>query len=179
MHLNRFRRIGGAASALIAFAILLPCVTSVQAQQRYYDGRYHEYTDNGRYRDYHENSRFGERYAYDVFRIATDRGYDTGFDRGTDDAKRHKNPNPGRSSHFRDGDSGYHKEYGDIEAYRHAYREGFHKGYATAYRKYHDYYYGRDSHYDRDSYYGRDRSYGRDYSYNRESDYRRDNDYRR
>ena len=155
MHLDRLKKVGCAVFALMTLLAGLNAGSgTVRAQQGYYDGRYHEYS-YGRSREYRENGRFGERYADDVFRLATDRGYDTGFDRGTDDAKRHKAPNPNRSSHYRDGDSGYHDEFGDIEAYRRAYRDGFRHGYANAYRKYHDIYYGHESYYrdlyDRDS----------------------------
>jgi len=68
-----------------------------------------------------------------VYRIASDRGYQAGLDRGAEDARNHRRYDPNNSQHYRDGDSGYHSQYGSIQAYRAAYREGFRRGYAQGY----------------------------------------------
>lgn len=69
-------------------------------------------------------------------RIAEQRGYATGLDRGRDDGRTHRSFNPANSSHYRDGDSGYRSEYGSREAYRQAYRAAFRRGYEVGYREY-------------------------------------------
>ncbi len=84
---------------------------------------------------YPDNSgRYGSARA-----IAEQRGYATGLDRGRDDARDHRSYNPNNSSHYRDGDSGYHSEYGSKDAYRAAYRDGFRRGYAAGYREFSGY----------------------------------------
>ena len=50
------------------------------------------------------------------------RGYRDGLDRGQEDARDRRSPNPNNSSHYRDGNS--------------AYRDGFRRGYAVGYRQY-------------------------------------------
>ena len=50
------------------------------------------------------------------------RGYSDGLDRGQEDARDRRSPNPNNSSHFRSGNS--------------AYREGFVRGYQVGYRQY-------------------------------------------
>src|SRR5258708_9187832 len=69
-------------------------------------------------------------------RIAEQRGYATGLDRGRDDDRNHRSFNPANSSHYRDGDSGYRSEYGSREAYRQGYRAAFRRGYEIGYREY-------------------------------------------
>jgi hypothetical protein len=50
------------------------------------------------------------------------KGYRDGLDRGQEDARDRRSPNPNNSSHFRSGNS--------------AYREGFARGYQVGYRQY-------------------------------------------
>jgi hypothetical protein len=50
------------------------------------------------------------------------RGYRDGLDRGQEDARSGRSPNPNNSSHYRSGDS--------------AYRDGFRRGYAVGFRQF-------------------------------------------
>ena len=84
--------------------------------------------DDDRYRRYGGLSREGRR-------AAQDNGYRTGLDRGGDDGRSHSSYDPNRSEHYRDGDSGYHSEYGSKEAYRETYRAAFRRGYDQGYRR--------------------------------------------
>jgi hypothetical protein len=79
------------------------------------------------------------QYRREGQKIAFDKGYRTGLDKGDDDARHHRNPDPERSSHYRNADDGYHHEYGPKEEYRESYREGFRQGYSEAYRSYRHY----------------------------------------
>jgi len=92
----------------------------------------------------HAQSDYSYRYDRQQFRhegqkIAYDKGYRTGLDRGDDDVRHHRSPDPDRSSHYRNADDGYHREYGPKEEYRESYRDGFRQGYSEAYRRYRRY----------------------------------------
>jgi hypothetical protein len=76
-------------------------------------------------------------HAYsDAQRIAQENGHRTGLEKGLDDGRHSRSFNPERSSHYRDGDAGYHKEYGLKEDYRIAYRQAFVSGYTEGFREY-------------------------------------------
>ena len=105
------RTIGGVTAALVLLGAGAPADGTAQAQFRRYDRSY-------------------------VYRIASDRGFQAGLDRGAEDARNHRRYDPNNSQHYRDGDSGYHSQYGIIQAYRAAYREGFRRGYAQGYGRY-------------------------------------------
>ena len=81
------------------------------------------------------SSAYGQ-YRREGQKIAFDKGYRTGLDRGDDDARHHRTPDPDRSSKYRNADDGYHHEYGPKEEYRESYRDGFRQGYNEAYRNY-------------------------------------------
>jgi hypothetical protein len=85
--------------------------------------------------------RSGGGYAYR--NIAGQNGYSAGLKRGADDARRGRSYNPNNPSQYRKGDNGYHSEYGNKDAYRAAYRDGFLRGYEQAYRQSAGYGYGR------------------------------------
>lgn len=73
-------------------------------------------------------------------RVAQERGYSTGLDRGRSDAERRRSFNPANHGTYRDGDSGHRSEYGSKEAYRLVYREAYRQGYEQGYRQYVGYY---------------------------------------
>jgi hypothetical protein len=77
--------------------------------------------------------RFG-RYNYGT-RIAFDKGYQDGLQKGRDDAHGHRDADPVRHSWYRSGTRGYDNDYGSKERYRNTYRDGFEQGYMTAYRR--------------------------------------------
>ena len=77
-----------------------------------------------------------QRPYYESRRIAHDNGYREGVKEGEKDA-RSRDPFEFRDEgDWRDGDSGYHRSYGDRNAYRQVFRSGFEAGYADGYRRY-------------------------------------------
>jgi hypothetical protein len=62
-------------------------------------------------------------------------GYDEGRSAGANDARRNHRFDYSRYSDYRDADNGY-RGYGDRNAYRTLYREGFVAGYNDGYRRY-------------------------------------------
>ena len=63
------------------------------------------------------------------------RGYDEGRALGETDARRHRSFDHTRHGHYRDADAGY-RGYGDLNAYRVLFRQGFAAGYNDGYRRY-------------------------------------------
>jgi hypothetical protein len=119
-------------------------------QDRYRDRDGNGGSDNAGYHDDHYNRGLGisirieqriagdfPDHAYsDAQRIAQENGHRTGLEKGLDDGRHSRSFNPERSSHYRDGDAGYHKEYGLKEDYRIAYRQAFVNGYTEGFREY-------------------------------------------
>jgi hypothetical protein len=62
-------------------------------------------------------------------------GYDEGRDRGEDDARRRRPYDYARHGAYRDADDGY-RGYGDRNAYRSVFRQGFVAGYNDGFRRY-------------------------------------------
>src|SRR5262249_36992463 len=125
MKLDRWKKAAtGAALALVfVFGTEAFLATTAQAQwgrDRYRYGQ-RGYGNNG----LSNNGR----------QVAEQRGYSTGLDRGRDDARDGRSFNPNNSDHYRHGDSGYHSEYGNKEAYRSVYRAAFRRGYEQGYRQ--------------------------------------------
>jgi len=83
-----------------------------RSYRSYPDGGYGGYGGYGNY-----GGGYGGQSNYEV-----QRGYRDGFDRGQEDARDRRSPNPNNSSHFRSGNS--------------AYRSGFVRGYQEGYRQY-------------------------------------------
>ncbi len=69
-------------------------------------------------------------------RVAEERGYRVGVERGRDDAWHRRAFNLNHSEHFRDGDSGYDPRFGSLAAYRSLYREAFRRGYEQGFSQY-------------------------------------------
>ena len=92
------------------------------------------------------------RYA-DYRRIAYDQGYREGVKEGERDARRGDRFAYQDEREFRNGDRGYHRNYGDRERYRESFRSGYATGYSDAYRRLASY--GRN-----DGRYGSNRGYG-------------------
>lgn len=78
-----------------------------------YGGTYGGYGNYGGYR----GGSYGGGNSYEV-----EKGFRDGLDRGQEDARDRRSPNPNNSSHYRSGDG--------------AYREGFRRGYEQGYRQY-------------------------------------------
>jgi hypothetical protein len=77
--------------------------------------------------------RYGD-YGSGVSNIAFQNGVNDGYDKGLDDAKDRKYPDPTRQKWYRSGDRHYEGRYGSKDAYKDQYRRGFVEGYQRAYR---------------------------------------------
>lgn len=67
--------------------------------------------------------------------IAFQNGENDGYQKGLDDARDGRYPDVTRQKWYRNGDHGYHGEYGAKDAYRAQYRRGFDDGYRRAYAR--------------------------------------------
>ena len=106
------------------------------AERYRYDQRNYPYGNGGYYGGYGNNRGYGSYGLSNYGRqVAQQRGYQTGLDRGGDDARAGRSPNPNNSDHYRDGDSGYNSSFGNRDAYRQVYRDAFLRGYDQAYRQ--------------------------------------------
>ena len=72
---------------------------------------------------------------YDARRVAYDQGYREGIKEGEKDARRGDRFYYQDEKEFRDGDRGYHRNYGDRERYRQSFRSGYATGYQDGYRR--------------------------------------------
>lgn len=115
----------------------------VQAQGRYRDwDRWEDQREREREREWRREQRERERmrrerdrYGYGgygsyggyggAYNADVNKGYHDGLDRGQEDARSRRSPNPNNSSHYRNGNG--------------AYRDGFRQGYSQGYRQYSGY----------------------------------------
>ena len=65
--------------------------------------------------------------------VAFDNGYRDGIRAGQRDLSNHAKFDPADQPSYRDGDHGYRSSFGDLEAYKRQYREGFMRGYQDGY----------------------------------------------
>src|SRR5262245_56736082 len=72
----------------------------------------------------------------DLERRAYDNGYRDGLRAGEHDGRSGRVFSIDRQDEWRDGDNGYHREYGDREFYRRNFREGFRAGYSEGFKRY-------------------------------------------
>jgi len=119
----RHRFVTAAALALGVLATTSACATG------------YAYGDRGVYRD--------GRYAADIELRAYDAGFRDGVRAGENDARGRRRYEPSRHGDWRDGDDGYHREYGDRNFYRRNFRSGFEAGYSQGFRRFDDRYYRR------------------------------------
>jgi hypothetical protein len=124
-------------AVLMGLTLAAPAVATAQTRDIY------EARDRARARAY--------RYENQTRRVGFDKGYDDGLKRGRHDGDHRDRFDPARDKKYRDGDHGYHREYGPRFDYVRGYRQGFEQGYRDGYDAYG---YAR-----RDRGYG---SYGRD-----------------
>jgi hypothetical protein len=126
---------------VLVFSLLfgIAMVTSLTAQAQYpgYPGgqdrqdRRDRNRDNRRDRD---NRGYG-RGGYNVYQIAQDQGYQAGLSTGASDSQRGQSYDPQRSHYYRNATYGYNSSYGNREAYKQAYRNGFLRGYQEGFRR--------------------------------------------
>jgi hypothetical protein len=95
-----------------------------------YPGTYPGYPQGGRT---YPQGRYGD-YGTGVAHIAFQNGVNDGYDKGLDDARDRKYPDPTRQKWYSQGDRHYEGRYGSREAYKAQYRRGFQEGYQRAYR---------------------------------------------
>ena len=81
-----------------------------------------------------------------IRRDAYDYGYREGARAGEQDARRGERFNFEDEREYRNGDGGYHRQYGDRDRYRQTFRSGYAAGYSDGYRRYGGYN-GRDGRY--------------------------------
>lgn len=74
-------------------------------------------------------------YQNDGRRIARSTGYDDGSRMGYHDLSHYKPFNPYPRGQYGHADHGYHREYGDRNAYRAEYERGYRAGYASTFRR--------------------------------------------
>ena len=72
----------------------------------------------------------------DVERRAYDTGYREGLKAGEEDGRKGRAFSFQRHGDWRDGDDGYHRDYGDREFYRRAFRRAFETGYSEGFNRY-------------------------------------------
>jgi hypothetical protein len=72
----------------------------------------------------------------DVERRAYDIGYRDGVKNGEEDGRKGRAFSFERHGDWRDGDDGYHRDYGDREFYRRAFRHGYETGYTESFNRY-------------------------------------------
>ena len=71
-----------------------------------------------------------------IRRDAYDYGYREGARAGEQDARRGERFNFEDEREYRNGDGGYHRQYGDRDRYRQTFRSGYAAGYDDSYRRY-------------------------------------------
>ena len=134
-------------AALMGLALAVPATATAQYRDPY--GR-------ARARD--------ERYSY-AARIASEKGYEDGLNRGRKDGDHRDRFDPTRDGKYCDGDHGYRSSYGPRSEYVRAYRRAFEQGYRDGFEPYSAN--GRGRYRDNGSY-GRDGYYRGDPRYDEE-----------
>jgi len=115
---KRLRILPAALLAVGALTATSACATYAYGGQRPYDR--------------------GGYYNNDIQRIAYDNGFREGVRAGEHDSRDHRRYEPSRHDDWRDGDDGYHRNYGDKNWYRRNFRSGFEAGYSQGFRRYDD-----------------------------------------
>lgn len=77
----------------------------------------------------------GQRDYRDFERVAYDNGYREGLKHGREDGEHRRDFRVDRDGDYRHADEGYHREYGDRELYRTAFRRGYEAGYREGYAR--------------------------------------------
>ena len=85
----------------------------------------------------------GRRDGYDrggygrsgIYEIAQDQGFRDGLNTGANDASRRQSYDPYRSHFYRNATFGYRYSFGNREAFKQAYRNGFLRGYQDGFRR--------------------------------------------
>ena len=90
----------------------------------------------GRDGGYRGNAGYGGHGGYGPrYSPAFDNGARDGYEKGLEDARRHRSFDPLRHKWYRDAERHYRGEYGRREQYRDIYRRGFQQGYERGYHE--------------------------------------------
>lgn len=137
------RRMGTALALVLSFAL----TGAVRADP----GEIHiEWDRRDRDRGYYGRS------FESTYRLGYDRGYHEGLHHGEKDGERNRRFDFRDDRRYRNGDSGYRRDYGPRHIYVDGFRDGYERGYRRAYRAHGRYGYDRDG-YGYDDRYDRDR----------------------
>lgn len=109
--------------AALAAAVMLTLSGGAVAQE----GRWHSGPADWQYGDH------GRR---DRFQPGFDQGYRDGSRVANEDMEHRKPFDPYPRGKYSNMDRGYHRDYGNREAYRRDYAEGYRQGYRSAFRHY-------------------------------------------
>jgi hypothetical protein len=80
--------------------------------------------------------RYQERRGPEFERRAYDTGYRDGLSHGEHDARDRREFRVDRDGDYRHADDGYHREYGDKDDYRRAFRRGYEAGYTEGFNRF-------------------------------------------
>jgi len=115
-------------AVLMGLALAGPATASAATRDPY---------DRARERDYRYDGydRYGRNASY-AARVAQERGYEDGLNRGERDGRKRDRFDVTRDGKYRDGDHGYKSSYGPRSEYVRAYRRAFEEGYRDGYEPY-------------------------------------------
>jgi hypothetical protein len=112
----------------------------VYPREKYYDDDdYDSDYNNGGYNGGYGNGGYnpGSRYSREeIIRLASQNAYQDGFRHGQDDARRNRQYNFQDSDGFQRATNGYRSEYGNVEFYKQAFREGYTRAYGEGFRSF-------------------------------------------
>ena len=77
-----------------------------------------------------------QRSYYDSGRTAYDNGFREGVKQGEKDGRKNDRFRYQDENTYRQGDKGYHREYGPVDRYRQSFRTGYAAGYSEGYQRY-------------------------------------------
>jgi hypothetical protein len=135
-----YRKVFGAVFGLaIVLGVSLMATSTAQAQYPYYgqDRDYRRDRDDDYYRrnrDYRRDQNYGY-YGNDLYRVAQENGYRSGYVQGDSDAAYGRPYNPRGGRVYKDGIQGYNPYFGDKRAYKQAFQQAFQQGYDEGFRR--------------------------------------------
>ncbi len=103
----------------------------------YYNDSYNNGSYNGGYNGGYGNGGgySGSRYSREeIIRVASQNAQQDGFRHGQEDARRNRQYNFQDSDGFQRATNGYRSEFGNLQVYQQAYREGYRRAYEEGYR---------------------------------------------
>lgn len=121
---NSSKTISSSLFSLLVFSLIVLVPSQVEAHwgrdDRYYGGSYRDDRDFSAYEQ----------------RVAFNNGYQLGYGHGANDRYYGRSYDVDRHKAYRDGDSGFRREFGDKDDYKRVFRNGFERGYRDGYDGY-------------------------------------------